>query len=278
MGYFLPRMRRVFKPFARCVVSALAASVGLGFASAEARTQAGEACRATVYLTFDTGHMEPAEAMRDILRKHGVKATFFIANEKTKRGDQSLAASWAPYWRSLVADGHAFGSHTWRHWYFRGDPSATTVNYVAWSGQSREVLDAEAFCRELRAPEVAFKAMTGNSLSPIWRAPGGKLTPNAVRFAKQCGFEHVGWSDAGFSGDELPSDQYPSDRLIARQLRDIKDGDILLWHLGIWSRKDALWPRLDDLITGLKQRGFCFARITDRPASLTSLKELATKP
>ena len=43
-------------------------------------------CTGTVYLTIDTGHMEPAEEIAAILKKHDVKATFFLANEKTKRG------------------------------------------------------------------------------------------------------------------------------------------------------------------------------------------------
>ena len=80
-------------------------------------------CAGTVYLTFDTGNMEPAEAIAGILDKHQVKATFFLANEKTKRGDMSLDPSWAPYWKRLVQAGHAFGSHTWRHWYFSSSSS-----------------------------------------------------------------------------------------------------------------------------------------------------------
>ena len=37
------------------------------------------------------------------------------------------------------------------------------------------------------------------------------------------------------------------------------DGEILLLHLGIWSRQDPYWPMLDPLIAGLKKRGFQFA-------------------
>lgn len=68
-------------------------------------TAAAAPCAGTVYLTFDTGHMEPAEAIAGILDKHGVKATFFLANEKTKRGDTSLDPSWAPYWKRLAESG-----------------------------------------------------------------------------------------------------------------------------------------------------------------------------
>lgn len=221
-------------------------------------------CKGTVYLTLDTGHMAPAEAMASILKKHDVKATFFLANEKTQRGDSSLAASWTAFWKARVAEGHAFGSHTWRHGYFRQD-IGNNVSYVPWGAKTGEALDAAGVCAELKKSEDAFKSMTGRGFDGIWRAPGGKLTPNTIRYAEACGFRHVAWTAAGFSGDELPSEKYPSDSLIKSQLRNIRDGDILLWHLGIWSRKDALFPRLDELIAGLKDKGMCFARIPDHP-------------
>ncbi len=224
------------------------------------------ACQGTVYLTIDTGTMEPAERMAEILRRHEVKATFFLANERTARGDTALDPAWAPFWRRLADEGHEFGSHTWRHWYIRG-ASAKGVAYVAWGAKTGETLDREAFCTELRKPEEAFRAMTGRSFAAIWRAPGGRTNARALEFARECGFRHhIGWSEAGFSGDELPSEKHPGQALIARQLRDIRDGDVLLWHLGIRSRRDPLWPRLEELLSGLKAKGFCFARITEGAA------------
>jgi peptidoglycan/xylan/chitin deacetylase (PgdA/CDA1 family) len=209
--------------------------------------------------------MGPAEEIAAILKKHKVKATFFLADEQTQRGDLTLDPSWGSFWKSRVEEGHAFGSHTWRHWYFRGDVGEDKVRYIPWGKTTGEELDQVGVCREIRKSDDAFKALTGRSLDPIWRAPGGKLTPNTIRFAEACGYKHVAWSPAGFSGDELPSEKFPSDELIAKQLKNIRDGDILLWHLGIWSRKDALYPKLDTLLTGLKRRGFCFARITEHP-------------
>jgi peptidoglycan/xylan/chitin deacetylase (PgdA/CDA1 family) len=247
-------MRHGSKAFVAWCVAAL---VPLGAAA--------DTCKGTVYLTIDTGHMAPAEAMAAILNKHNVKATFFLANEKAQRGDTSLDKSWSAFWKARADEGHAFGSHTWRHWYVRGDVGTDKLRYVPWGQSAGETLDEKQFCAELKQSEAAFKSMTGRGFDGLWRAPGGKLSPNATRFAERCGYRHVAWSPAGFSGDELPSDKFPSDQLIAKQLRDIKDGDILLWHLGIWSRKDALYPRLDDLIAGLKSKGMCFARITDHP-------------
>jgi peptidoglycan/xylan/chitin deacetylase (PgdA/CDA1 family) len=249
------------------VCVALTAIVSMAALSnhATAHAIAANVCKATTYLTIDTGHMQPAEEMAAILKKHQVKATFFLANEKTKRGDTSLDPSWGQFWKARADEGHAFGSHTWRHWYFRGDVGTTQVRYLPWAAKDGETLDQAGVCAELKKSEDAFKQMTGRGFDGIWRAPGGKLTPNVTRFAAACGYKHVAWSPAGFSGDELPSDKYPSDKLIANQLRDIKDGDILLWHLGIWSRKDPLYPKLDNLITGLKAKGFCFATIPEHP-------------
>ncbi len=221
-------------------------------------------CKSTVYLTIDTGNMAPAEAIAAILKKHAVKATFFLANEKTAAGGTALDPSWQPFWKARADEGHAFGSHTWRHWYFRRDVG-DKVSYLPWGKNVGETLDHQQVCHELKQSDDAFRAMTGRGFDKIWRAPGGKLTPNTVRFAEACGYKHVPWSAAGLSGDELPSEKFPSEKLIAAQLRDIKDGDILLWHLGIWSRKDPLYPKLDELITGLKAKGMCFAKITEHP-------------
>lgn len=218
----------------------------------------------TLYLTIDTGSMGPAEEIAQILRKHKVKATFFVANEKTTRGDMSMDPSWAPFWKSLVADGHAFGSHTFRHWYFRKDLPGGKVAYIGKGGQ-RENLDRAGVCRELKHSEDVFRSLTGRGYDAIWRAPGGKTTPFTLKSAASCGYkEHIGWPPAGFLGDELPSDRYPNATLLRNAVRDLRDGDILVMHLGIWSRKDPFWPMLDPLLTQLKAKGFVFKTIPER--------------
>ncbi len=222
------------------------------------------ACQGTLYLTFDTGNMAQAEDIAATLNKHQVKATFFLANEKTLRGDFSLDPSWASYWKARVEEGHAFGSHTWAHDYFRRDIGADKVAYVSGSGQTA-TLDAGAVCAELRKPEQAFEKMTGRKFDAIWRAPGGRTTPRTLQFAQQCGYtQHIDWAKAGFLGDEFPSDSHPNDLLLKKAQRDIRDGDILLMHLGVWSRKQPLAPILDPLIAAMKHRGMCFATIPQR--------------
>ncbi|OZA07450.1 MAG: hypothetical protein B7Y05_20060, partial [Polynucleobacter sp. 24-46-87] len=75
-------------------------------------------CQKTIYLTFDTGNMSVAQSVADILNRQKVKATFFLANEKTNQGDFSLDDAWKGYWQERVKEGHHFGSHTFDHVYF----------------------------------------------------------------------------------------------------------------------------------------------------------------
>ena len=73
------------------------------------------------------------------------------------------------------------------------------------------------------------------------------------------------WSPAGFLGVELPSETHPNRRLLEQALATISPGDILVAHLGIWSRKDPYAPMLDPLIAGLKAKGLCFATLLEHP-------------
>lgn len=252
--YISKTMHRVANLFVGLLIALTASS-----ASAEPRS-----CTGTVYLTLDTGSMSHADYIADVLKKHGVKVTFFLANEPTVKGFKSLDDYWTPYWRARAEEGHAFGSHTYDHGYFRRDIKGEMVSYDV-SGKPLRMLNAGTFCDELNRSQRAFKAMTGRGLDPFWRAPGGRTTPNAIRFGKECGYSHVGWTPAGFLGDELPSDRYPNQVLLKQAIEKIRDGDILMMHLGIWSRRNPFAPMLDPLITALKARGLCFGLIPDRP-------------
>lgn len=216
------------------------------------------ACQGTVYLTFDTGNMSQAETIARILNAHAVRATFFLANEKTYRGDHALDPSWQAYWRARVAEGHSFGNHTWDHVYLKRDLNERETLAAGDNGEQR--LTADGLCRELNRVDERFQELTGARLAGLWRAPGGRTTRQTIRWAASCGYPlHVHWNDAGFIGDELPSDTYPNDALLERALKNIRPGTVVMMHLGIWSRKQPLAPILDPLITGLKARGYCFA-------------------
>lgn len=244
------------------LVPALTAAAGAGMPAAP--------CDQPVYLTFDTGHMGVAPLVAQVLREQGVKATFFLANERTLSGGASLDDHWAPWWRERAAEGHAFGSHTWDHHTWLADRGgvgfAVRPSMGPQAGQ-RLAMTAAQYCAELQRPADRFKAMTGRAMLPLFRAPGGKTSPALLQAASACGWRHVGWSPAGFLGDELPSDRHPNAVLLDQALTGIRAGDILVAHLGIWSRQDPWAPAvLAPLITGLKARGLCFATLREHPA------------
>lgn len=234
--------------------------------------QAGSkaACKGTIYLTFDTGSQSQAELIADTLKRHQVKATFFLANEKTTRGDHSLDLSWGPYWKARVAEGHAFGSHTFDHVYLQ--PGAAANDAIAVKPQfgmdagKRFAWSAVQYCEEIKRVDRRFQQLTGAHLDPIWRAPGGRVSNRTLAAGEACGYRHAGWAKAGFSGDELASETVSNPVLLARSLANLRDGDIFVAHMGIWSRKDPWAPaNLEPLIVGLQQQGYCFATLRAHP-------------
>lgn len=235
-------------------------------------SSAGKPCENPVYLTFDTGHMDVALLVAEVLKRQNVKVTFFAANERTKVGDGSLGNHWAPWWKARAAEGHEFASHTYDHVYWRGDLPGVEPRFrvrpMAGAFEGREFTwDAKKYCGQIAYANERLQDFTGKKPLPLFRAPGGKTSPRLLAVAKSCGFEHAGWSAAGLLGDELPSEKYSNEVLLKKALRDIKRGDILQAHLGIWSRKDPWAPTvLEPLIMGLKDKGFCFATLREHPA------------
>lgn len=257
-----------------CVAIVLAASCACAISAQgpfDAKKMDDRASCKPLYLTLDTGHMEVAPLMADVLKRHQVKVTFFAANERTQTGDGSLGAHWAGWWKARAAEGHEFASHTLDHSYWRADvpgtPAQFKVRPSAGPSEGHELTwTARQYCEEIGRASTRLQEVTGKKPLPLFRAPGGKTSPQLLAAARSCGYAHVGWSPAGFLGDELSSDKYPNGLLLKQALQGIRPGDILLAHLGIWSRKEPWAPAvLEPLITGLQSRGFCFKTLREHP-------------
>ena len=137
-------------------------------------------------------------------------------------------------------------------------PPGTTTGGRAWPRGTVSETIAGRICTSHRA--------TGRHPPGLWRAPGGRTTQQSIRWAADCGYPiHVGWDRAGYLGDDLPSEHYSNDALLERTLKSVRNGDILLMHLGVWSRKQPLAPILGPLIRGLRQRSFCFQTLKIAP-------------
>ena len=258
------------------LASAAAGLPGLSVADDFSKKIVASACNKPVYLTFDTGHMGIANLVAQVLQKHKVHVTFFAASEPTKEGGSSLSDFWAPWWKARADEGHQLASHTFDHMYWLADVRDKATGQVTHfkvkpsaglrAGQSFVVSVAE-YQQEIARASQRLTQMTGRKPLPLYRAPGGKTSPALIAAAQQGGYQHIGWAPAGFLGDELPSDKYPNERLLSQALKNIRGGDILLAHLGIWSRQDPWAPAvLEPLIVGLLDKGFCFRTLAEHPA------------
>jgi len=251
---------------------ALAMAMGAcAFAMSGGASAAEASCDKPLYLTFDTGHMGIAPLVGDVLHRQQVRATFFVAAEPTQDGTDSLSNHWAAWWKARAAEGDEFASHTYDHAYWRGDLRGVEPRFrirpSAGAFANREFTwSAAQYCENIEKAADRIGFLTGKKPLPLYRAPGGKTSPKLLAAAKSCGYAHVGWSPAGFLGDELPSETYSNEKLLTQALANIQPGDILLAHLGIWSRKEPWAPAdLEPLIVGLKAKGFCFRTLREHP-------------
>ena len=219
-------------------------------------------CDKPVYLTFDTGHMDNAPAIAQVLNKHQVKATFFVSNDKTKDGKDAMSWDWGQkFWALRGKEGHEFASRTWDDVGFRGDVAGVEPRFVVQPGSGafagrNFTWEAKKYCDQIVQARERIEEFTGKKALPLWRAPGGKTSAKLLATAKACGYEHVTWSPAG-TIENAP---------VAASVKNIQQSDILLAHLGS-ARQEPLWETttLEPLIVGLKERGLCFATLRANP-------------
>lgn len=219
-------------------------------------------CDKPVYLTLDTGHMETAAAIADVLNKHQVKASFFVSNEKTRDGKDAMSWDWGQrFWALRGKEGHEFASRTWDDVRFSNDVQGVEPRFVvqvgsgAFAGRSF-TWDSAKYCAQITQARERIEDFVGKKALPLWRAPGGKASAKLLAVAQACGYQHVAWSPAGAIENVS----------LAASLKNIQQGDVLWARLG--SSQAAGWETttLEPLIVGLKERGLCFATLRDHPA------------
>lgn len=230
------------------------------------------ACEKPVYFTFDTGNMDDAPLIADVLNRQNVKATFFASNERTRIGEGALGTHWAPWWKARAAEGHEFASLTYDRVVWRGDVRGVAPRFRIQPGagamEGREFTwDAQKYCDQIAYANERLLDQSGKKPLPLFRAPLGRTSPRLLTVARACGFAYVGWSATGDLGDDLPSERYSNAALLKKALKSIKPGDILQAQMGSWTRKDPWAPAvLEPLIMGLKDQGFCFATLREHPS------------
>lgn len=156
--------------------------------------------RKQVMLTFDDGVDEvQTPLVLDVLRRHHVKATFFLVGERAQAHPDIV-------WR-LVAEGHTIGIHTWRHQNMF--PFGATATITADLQRTRNLLE-----------QLAGQPVTR------FRPPFGVTNPHIGRAVRRLGLTTVGWSIR--SHDTNPKRTRAD--IVQRIERRLHPGAIILLH------------------------------------------------
>jgi len=192
----------------------------------------------TIYLTFDDGPGLYTEKLLDILKKHNVKATFFLTHVYSQY--ESLI-------KREAKEGHAVAVHSYTHDY--GKIYAST----------------DAYWEDFNAMQEVIKAQTGEE-TKMFRFPGGssntvsKNTPGImtelVKQAGEKGLSYFDWNVA--SGDAANNISG------AEVLQNCKVGvanfknAVVLCH----DVKEYTVNVMDEFITWALSKGYTFAPLT----------------
>lgn len=191
-----------------------------------ARCDASDATGGQIALTFDDSPTEGTEAVLALLRKHQVKATFFIVG--------AHAAARPDLLRQIVQDGHAIGNHSYSHAHTL--PVKPTATILA----------------DIQRCSQTIQAITG--VTPkMYRPPFGVVNPGIARAVKASGLPCVGWTLRSF--DTVMSS--PA-RLLSRIVRRLEPGNIVLLH-----DYPSVTPQmLPELLQEIKQRNLACVTLT----------------
>ncbi len=185
-----------------------------------------------LYLTFDAGYENGnTEAILDALKKHNVKATFFVVGHFLETAPDIV--------KRMVEEGHTVGNHTFHH-----------KNML-------EISEREAFQKEMKDVEDLFYSITGTNLSKYYRPPQGKYNLKNLDMAGEMGYTTFFWSLAyvDWEQDNQPSHEEALKKLTER----IHPGAVVLLH----STSKTNAEILDELITRWEAMGYRIAPLQE---------------
>lgn len=184
--------------------------------------------RSSLFLTFDDGpHPEHTPALLDILRRHNVRATFFLVGEN--------AARYPDVVRRIQAEGHAVGLHTNTH---------KTLDRMTHPEFDREIaLNQDAIHGAIQSRPI------------LLRPPEGRITLPSLLWAMARGLRVVHYTIT--SDDWKATDSKAITDLFARAT--VRGGEILSFH----DNNPFTLQAVPEIIGRYAGSGFRFRTVTD---------------
>lgn len=184
-----------------------------------------------MYFGFDCGYEAGyTKGMLDVLKKHNVKATFFVTKAFVE--DQPKLC------KRMKKEGHIVGSHTMNH------PSIPSVSL-------------SRLKKEVRGLESLFKKKTGYELDKFFRPPMGEYSNRTIKYVQDMGYKTIFWSltYVDYDVNKQPGKAYVVDHF----KKYYHKGAITLTHNTSKSNSQAL----DDVLTFLEGKGYKFRTVAE---------------
>lgn len=181
-----------------------------------------------ISITFDDGPIPgKTDKILELLSAHDIKAAFFCIGEK-------VVAS--PLLAQRIHDeGHLLGNHSFFH-------------HATFDLQS-----ASMITRELRQTDAAIASVVGKR-PKMFRPPYGVTNPMVGLAVSRGNYTVIGWSVRSF--DTVIKDP---EKLFSRVTKNLKDGDVILFH----DQSDSMLSILPRLIDHVKKAGLKIVRVDE---------------
>ena len=198
----------------------------------------GDTTQNTIYLTFDCGYENGnTEPILDALKKHDVKATFFVVGNFLETSPEIV--------KRMIAEGHTVGNHTYHHL----DMSS--------------ISSMDAFKKETQDVENLFEQITGTPITKFYRPPQGKYNIENLKMAQELGYHTFFWSLAYV--DWYQDKQPTKDEAFGKLLKRIHPGALVLLH----STSSTTAQILDELLTKWEEMGYTIKPLTELAGAAT---------
>jgi peptidoglycan/xylan/chitin deacetylase (PgdA/CDA1 family) len=185
-----------------------------------------------IAITFDDGpHPVYTPKILEILEKYDAKATFFMIGQNVKKYENLV--------KEVHLKGHEIGNHTYTH------PDLRKIS-------------ASGFLDEIEETKILIEKITGTA-PKLFRPPGGYLNNDIVNILESQQGIPVLWSWRQDTRDwECPD----SDSIVESVIRNLKDGDIILFH--DFNAKNSPTPAaLEKILSDLSGKGYKFVTVSE---------------
>ncbi|MGZ9584206.1 polysaccharide deacetylase family protein [Paenibacillus marinisediminis] len=187
-----------------------------------------------VALTFDdVPDRTVTPVILDILKEHGIQATFFIEGHRAKANPDMI--------KRMVAEGHIIGNHSYDH------PLLTKTTM-------------SSFVKQIQNTETIISNITGYK-PRFFRPPFGEITEEQLQWAGDHGYIVVNW--------DVDSNDWrgiPSSRVEQNIMSQVSSGSIILQHAGGGGKPGYLQntvQALPKVIRQLREQNYQFVTLPD---------------